>query len=379
MKNRNKKICIFTGFALPHLGGVERYTDKIVEELKKIGYEITIVTSNHDNSKNYESLANYEIYRLPAFSLFKNRYPLLKKNKEYREIIKEINKKKFDAYICQTRFYSTSQIGAKIAKKNNMQPIIIEHGSNHLSVGNKVLDFLGALYEHFLTNKLKKFNPKFYGVSKRCNNWLKHFKIEACDVLYNSVDQDAYDIYKNSKYKEIYNNKIIITYVGRIIKEKGVELLLEAFNKLEKKYKIELVIAGDGPLLETYKEKYKSKKVHFEGKLSYDEVMSLLNQSSIFVHPSMYPEGLPTGILEAGIMKNAVIATDRGGTIEVIKEEKYGIIMEENENSLRKKLEFLLNDSKKIKYLQENLQSRVLEEFTWEVTAKKLVSILEKK
>ena len=48
-----KKLCIFTGFILPHLGGVERYTDKLVDQLEKMGYFITIVTTNFDNDKNY--------------------------------------------------------------------------------------------------------------------------------------------------------------------------------------------------------------------------------------------------------------------------------------------------------------------------------------
>lgn len=373
-----KRICIFSGFALPHLGGVERYTDKIVEELKKLGYKITIVTSNHDNREKYESLQNYEIYRLPTYSLFKNRYPLLKRNKEYRETIKKIRSIHFDAYICQTRFYSTSQLGAKMAKEKNKFPIIIEHGSNHLSVGNKILDFFGAIYEHILTNRLKKYNPKFYGVSERCNSWLKHFKIKAKGVLYNSVDQNAYNLFKNSTYNSTINtNKITITYVGRIIKEKGIELLLESFRQLEKEYDIQLYVAGDGPLLEHCKEKYKDENIHFEGKIDYEKVMALCNQTDIFVHPSMYPEGLPTSILEAGIMKAAVIATDRGGTKEVIKDSNYGLIMEENKESLLENLQYLLDNKEEIEKLKNNLQQRILEEFTWKITAKKLATEME--
>ena len=76
-------------------------------------------------------------------------------------------------------------------------------------------------------------------------------------------------------------------------------------------------------------------------------------------------------------MKSAVIATDRGGTIEVINNKKYGLIMEENEASLEKNLTYLLDNPKKIKELQDNLQKRILEEFTWQVTAKKLIKEME--
>lgn len=376
-KKENKKICIFTGFALPHLGGVERYTDKLVNELKKLNCDITIVTCNNANTKSYEKLENYQIIRLPIFNIVKERYPIPKKNKEYKELMAEIKSNKFDAIICQTRFYLTSQIGAKLAKEQKIPLLVIEHGSSHFTVNNKILDFFGAKYEHYLTNRLKKYNPKFYGVSNRCNEWLKHFKIEASGVLYNSVDANVYNLFKDKKYIDL-KDKLIISYIGRIIKEKGVEMLLNVFQQLSNKYKdIELIIAGDGPELEIYKQKYKQKNIHFTGKLNYDEVMSLCNQTDIFVHPSMYPEGLPTSILEAGIMKSAVIATDRGGTIEVINNKEYGLIMEENEASLEEKLNYLLTNRKEIKNLKENLNKRIIENFTWNITAKKVLKEIE--
>lgn len=377
---KKNKICIFTGFALPHLGGVERYTDKLVEQLKQMGYDVTIVSTNYDNTSSYEKLDNYEIYKLPTYSLCKNRYPLLKKNKEYHQIIKKIDAEDYMAYICQTRFYLTSQIGAKMAYKHGLKPIIIEHGSSHFTINNKILDFFGAIYEHVLTNKLKKYQPRFYGVSKRCTEWLKHFKIEASGVLYNSIDPSVYDKYKDEKYNPaVDKQEIVISYIGRIIKEKGVELLLETFQDITDNYpNAVLYIAGDGPCLQEYKEKYKNNKIHFEGKINYEQVLKLCNQTDIFVHPSMYPEGLPTSILEAGIMKSAVIATDRGGTVEVINDKKYGLIMEENKESLKKHLTYLLDNPKEISKLKDNFQKRILEEFTWQVTAKKLIKEMEK-
>ncbi len=375
-----KKLCIFTGFILPHLGGVERYTDKLVDQLEKMGYFITIVTTNFDNDKNYYiKQEKHEIYKLPVYSLFKSRYPLLKKNNIYRKIIKELKSKKFNGYICQTRFYLTSQLGAKISFHNRKEPIIIEHGSSHFTVNNKVLDYFGEKYEHYLTHKLKKYHPHFYGVSNRCNEWLKHFKIQADGVFYNSVDSNVYNKYKNTYYDTNSRNNIIISYVGRIIKEKGILMLLEAFSELNKKYNnIILYIAGDGPLLKECQEKYSDSKIKFLGKIEYEDVMKLCSQTDIFVHPSMYPEGLPTSILEAGIMKTAIIATDRGGTVEVINDKKYGLIMEENKESLLEKLELLLNDNEKIEKLKNNIHNRITKEFTWEVTAKKLVKEMEK-
>ena len=195
------KICIFTGFFLPHLGGVERYTDKLAKELKNKGYKVIVVCSNDNNYADYEQLENCFIYRLPTYNIVKSKYPILKKTKAFKKIIKMIEEENCDFYICNTRFYLTSILCGKMAKKYNKKMFVIEHGSSHFTVNNKILDFMGAKYEHFLTNRLKNYNPQFFGVSERCNNWLKHFKIIASGIFYNSVDENVYEKYENSKYK----------------------------------------------------------------------------------------------------------------------------------------------------------------------------------
>ena len=374
MKKNKKTIAFFNGFYIPHLGGVERYTSKVVEILKK-KYNIIIVTTNDNNYKSKEIIDDIKVYRLPVYSLCKNRYPFLHKNSEYKELLDDLNKEKIDYIICNTRYYQTSILGSKVSKDKKCPLYVIDHSSNHISVGNKILDFFGSIYEHHLTKKIKRYNPKFYGVSKRCNKWLKHFDIKASGVFYNAIDDKVY----NEFYHEVNNgDTIVLSYIGRIIKEKGVLNLLEAFSELRKKYSnIELHIAGDGPLLEKIKNEYTDSHIHFLGKLNYEEVMNLCVKTDIFVHPSMYPEGLPTSILEAGVMKCAVVATDRGGTKEVINNSNVGLIVKENVEDLVKKLDFLLSNYDEMNKLKENIHNRIIHNFTWNQTAKAIEKELE--
>ena len=374
MKKNKKTIAFFNGFYIPHLGGVERYTSKVVEILKK-KYNIIIVTTNDSNYKSKEIIDDIKVYRLPVYSLCKNRYPFLHKNSEYKELLADLNKENIDYIICNTRYYQTSILGSKVSKDKKCPLYVIDHSSNHISVGNKIFDFFGSIYEHHLTKKIKRYNPKFYGVSKRCNKWLKHFDIKASGVFYNAIDDKVY----NEFYHEVNNgDTIVLSYIGRIIKEKGVLNLLEAFSELRKKYSnIELHIAGDGPLLEKIKNEYTDSHIHFLGKLNYEEVMNLCVKTDIFVHPSMYPEGLPTSILEAGVMKCAVVATDRGGTKEVINNSNVGLIVKENVEDLVKKLDFLLSNYDEMNKLKENIHNRIIHNFTWKQTAKAIEKELE--
>lgn len=377
-----KKIAIFTAYYLPHLGGVERYTANLCKELKKMDYDVTIITCNYDNLKQEEQTDICKIYRMPVYSFLSGRCPIVKRNKEYKNIMKKIHNENFDSVIINTQLYVISLIGAKFAKKNNIPSCLIEHGTNHISFNNKLLDYIIAAYEHILTKMIKKNVKDFYGVSKGCNEWLKHFKIDSKGVFYNSIDSNDYEKYKNKQYpikKE--PTDVIITYASRIIKEKGILNLIDAFKILMKDYKnIKLVIAGEGPILDDLISQNKdNENIIFTKKLEHEEVMSLYNTTDIFVHPSMYPEGLPTSILEAGLMKCAVIATPRGGTVEVIEDKVNGLLVEENVTDLVDKIKMLLQNKELMDKYKEKINAKVKNQFSWNNTARTITNSIKYK
>lgn len=375
-----KKIAIFTGYYLPHTGGVERYVCNLAKEFNKQGKQVIIITTRHEeNLQEIENLEYAKIYRLPIYKICSSRYPILKKNKQYRDLMKKIEEEKIDSIILNTRFHLTSFIGAKFAKKQNIPACVIEHGSTHFTVYNKILDELGHIYEHVITNKMKSLVKDYYGVSLKCNEWLKHFKIQAKGVFYNSIDENEYEIYKTSNYEKCEDNKIVVSYVGRMIKEKRILEIIDAYESLDKKEQIQLIIAGDGPLLEELKNKKIDKNILLTGKLNHDEVMGLLNQTDIFVHPSSFAEGMPTSILEAGLMKCAIVATPAGGTAEVINQKELGIICEATKESIKKGLEYYLENEEVRKECAEKLHKRTKENFTWSVMARHIAEEIKYK
>ncbi len=372
-----KNIAIFTGYYLPHLGGVEQYTYSLANELINQGNKVCVISSNYDNLESYEK-DKITLYRLPVYNIFKNRYPIFKKDINYKLLLEKLEKENIDYVICNTRFYLTSFIAYKFAQKKNIPIICIEHGSSHLSVNNKILDFFGSIYEHFETFLLKRKINDYYGVSKKCNDWLKHFKINAKGIFYNSIDEKLYNQFKNTRFSLKLDNKTVLCYAGRVIKEKGLYNLLEAFSILEKKYNnIALVVAGDGKDLADLREKYQSKNIYYLGKIAHDEVMKLFNSSDIFINSSMYPEGLPTTILEAGLMKNVILATNRGGTKEVI-DDQTGIIIEENVESIVNNIKKILDDKKLMLYYKNSIHKKVIDNFTWHKTALKVLKAFER-
>ena len=366
MKNK-ETIVFFSGYHIPHLGGIERYTDNLGKELIKLGYNVVVVTSNYDSLKSEEDINGLHIIRIPIYNIFTNRYPIPKKNKKLKKLMSKLNNYNIKAIIVNTRFHLTSLLGAKYGKKHKLPVYQIEHGSQHLTVDNKILDFFGLIYEHLLTSYVKRFIDYSYGVSLGASEWLKHFKIRPSGVWYNSINEFAKGI-ELKKNKEILN----VTYAGRVLKQKGISRLIDSFIKLDKK-NVNLYIAGDGNLLPSLKEKYKGyKNVIFLGKLNFDDLIKLYAKTDIFVYAPIWPEGLPTGILEAGYMKCAVIASPYGGTKEIIEHEKNGIMIE-NDEEMYAALDLLLNKKNiREKYANE-LYNTVISKFLWKNTCKKVI------
>lgn len=379
-----KNVCIFTSFYPPHLGGVERYVFSIANELAKKVRKVIIVTLNTENLPEFEINNKVYIYRIPVYSLFKSRYPIVKRNKTFSIIIKQILEQEPDLFIVNLRFYLLSLFASKLGYKNNIPVISIEHISGHLTVNNCFLDFLGHYYEHYITRIIKKYISAFYGVSNACNKWLKHFNIEANGVLYNSVFVNQMLAKKHHFRNElaIPNDGIVFITATRLLKEKGILLLIQAFKQIHFEYQnTYLIIVGDGVLYQDLIKEYKINKAHIIllGRKSNEEVLQLIYESDVAVIPSFYPEGLPTLALEAGSLGKAVIASDIGGTKELIINEQYGILIEpksliELTEAMKK---FILNIDYRVK-AGENLKQRIKDFFTWDKRADEIIEILTK-
>lgn len=368
-----KKIAVFSAFTLPYLGGIERYIDNLFKELNKDCIEIISVSTDY-SFKNvyYEERGLTKYYKLPIFDLFPNRYPIIKKNIDYKKTIECIKKENVDAIIVNTRFHLTSLVGAKFGKKNNIPVFLIEHGSQHLTVDNKFLDFFGQIYEHVLTKIVERYVDYNYGVSHAAVEWQKHFGIVSDGIWNNSIE--GFDF-----KKDIHHDKIIVTYAGRLIAQKGVEELIQAFDALSEQYEnIELHIAGDGNQKEYLSAHTNNARVHFLGKLAFDELKHLYEKTDIFVYAPLWPEGLPTAILEAGFVGCAVIGSPQGGIKEIIEDGENGLLVN-NKETLKTALERLIKDNRLRQSLGKKISVTVKEKYMWDITAKKIINDIEKK
>lgn len=179
-------------------------------------------------------------------------------------------------------------------------------------------------------------------------------------LIYNGVNVDKY--YSNNNKT---NDKIVFTFVGRLVKEKGVQNIINVFSKIDKEIldKIEFQVIGDGSykdsLIELVDKNHLTQVFSFLG--MRDDISLLLSNSDFFVHFPMWEEGFGITLIEAMASGNICLSLNKGGIPEIIENQVSGILFDENDfDSISNTIVHLIEeyDSDKIKLMKENAIER---------------------
>jgi glycosyltransferase involved in cell wall biosynthesis len=110
-----------------------------------------------------------------------------------------------------------------------------------------------------------------------------------------------------------------VLYVGRLSVEKGIGELVDAFSRGSHRDGLHLVVAGDGPQ-RTLLQHRAGPNVHFVGRLTPEQVSTRMRSARVLVFPSIWYETFGLSLLEAMSSGLPVLATDLGGTKEILGE-----------------------------------------------------------
>jgi len=150
----------------------------------------------------------------------------------------------------------------------------------------------------------------------------------------------------------INENNLVFIFIGRIVKDKGINELINTFVKLNKKYpSIRLILVGPfenhlNPL-DSSSNKYieNHKSIIYVG--YQNDVRPYFAIADVLGFPS-YREGFPNVVMQAGSMGLASIVTNINGCNEIIEDGVNGLIIPpKNENALFKAMEFMVNNPEK--------------------------------
>lgn len=365
------KILFFATNFYPYHGGLEHYVLHLAKRLASRGIKVDVLTYNVHDIKEYEEHEGIGIYRIPCYDLMKDVYSLPKFNRKTKEVFRKLEKNNYDFVITQTRFFSTSYLGMRFARRNNIKFIHTEHGNVFVKHDKKYIEIFALLYDLTIGRKIFREADKVIGISRACCNFAKKMGADKKKVYYipNSVDTNMCSPMAEEKKIEIRKalkirqDSFIISYVGRLIYAKGLQDLIEAVKGTN----YILLLMGQGPYRKKLREladKYKVKAI-FLGDTNHKDVMDYLNVSDIFVNPS-YSEGLPTSVLEAGSCGLPVVATNVGGTGEII-DSRSGFLYEPKDvETLKKMINVLRKDKELRNRFSSHIRKKIVREFDWD-------------
>lgn len=165
------------------------------------------------------------------------------------------------------------------------------------------------------------------------------------------------------KYKKT-DKRIHIIYIGRLIEEKGVQLLIEAISMLNVN-DIMLEIVGDGNYREEIEALVKSYNLKDVVVLygEQPEVEKYLLGSDIFVHPAIWNEAFGITLIEAMSYGLVCIAFNKGAIPEIIDNEVNGFLVDECNaealaRSLNKTIDTFKTDRKLMEEIRKNAVNR---------------------
>lgn len=185
--------------------------------------------------------------------------------------------------------------------------------------------------------------------------------------------------YEVSEYPS--KDTVDFVFVGRMMKEKGIENYMEAAEYIRAKYpETRFHICG------SYEQDYRERleKLQQEGVVIYHgivkDMVAIYKEMSCTIHPSYYPEGLSNVLLESSACARPIITTDRAGCREVIDDGKNGFICKQNNTKdLIQQIEkFLALSREERKQMGLAGRAKVEKEFNRQIVIDKYLQEIEK-
>lgn len=165
-------------------------------------------------------------------------------------------------------------------------------------------------------------------------------------------------------------------YLGRLSPEKGVDLLLEAFEGLPDH---RLVVAGDGPdreALEDFATRRKLDHVHFAGFVTGERKRRLLARAWVTVIPSRVLEVFPLALLESLEAGVPVVVSGHGGLAAVVDEPRGGLWFRPGDSKdLRDRLAGIFENADLRRTLSSRARRQVETHYTEDVAAHRLIGV----
>lgn len=364
----------------PSTGGVETYVSELKKRQRLLGHEVHVVTSTYPGNSPFDP----DVVRLRVLWRLKGDWgsipicPTLPMSlTRYGEDITHIH--------YPPRFFPEVTAVSRILSRRRA-PLVL---TCHLLFNESLVSMANAiarLHDRIVVKRVFRSADKIIALSDSYKELLeKSFNIDPdkIAVIPPGIDED-FPVLRHepedmrNRYR-IPGNRVVVC-VGRLSPEKGLDYLLRAFRTVvDRLPDASLLIVGDGPL--TNQLEYLSRElrleshIKFAGRLSHEEISSVLAIADVVVLPSII-EGLPIVLLEAMAMGKPVVASRVGGIPEVVVDGESGILVAaRNVRELTDALLSILTDRKVARQMGYKGREIVQADYAWGVVTQKVLAV----
>lgn len=368
------------------VGGIARVVHDLSHSFAKQGHEVHVITYQEGETKEFEKDGDVYVHRVANYPINANNLIdwVMQLNfcmiEKAADVINEFGK--FDvlhahdwlvAYAARTlkRTYKIPLVATIHATESGRNKGIHNSSQGYVNDVEWMLTYEACnviCNSQFMKNEIKNLFGK---------------PVDNIHVVPNGININKFDNQRrdwNFRRNYASDNEKIIFFAGRIVNEKGIQILFQAAPKILANYpNVKFVIAGRGPFMDELKKLADSlgisQKVYFTGHLNDTQITKMYKCADIATFPSLYE---PFGIvaLEGMLAGCVTVVSDAGGLNEIISHGIDGMkSYAGNPNSLADSiLEVLFNDKLSNKII-ENAKEKVAREFNWDTISKNTMKV----
>lgn len=340
------RIGLFSDTYTPEINGVVSSIVTLQQGLESMGHEVYIITTHPSLVKlSYED----HVLRLPGIELKKMYGYVLTSPIHIRahQMVKDMN---LDIIHAHTEF--GIGIFARIMSHMLVLPLVITYHTTYEDYTHYVNVFNSKQFEKVARKTVSKLSQVYINTSdaiispsEKTKNMLLGYGVKKdIHVVPTGLDLDRFNPKHSTSHQiselkqelKIASDEKVILYVGRIAKEKSIDLIIKGFNEInQENLKIHLVIVGAGPELEELKQlastMKQATKIHFVGKKLPTQVPLYYHMCDVFASASL-TETQGMTFVEAFASHTPVFAREDDVLKELIKENETGYYFESAES-----------------------------------------------
>lgn len=347
MENSKKILLVYYKLFKP--GGVAKVLTNLANSLSEVGYNVEILLMMEEQKHFYPLNSDIKVHNIDTFSHWT--WKICEFNVKHLRFIPKI--RNINAYIYHIGVFLMLRNWMRKNHQNYDTIISAWYKLSSFLALNKKVNKKTVAWEHvtyetgglLFKDTLRRYYKHLKGIVCINSPSIEHYKQYNKTYFIPNIIGEPFE---NQAEINFENKENLISFVGRLDREKNVIALLEIFKESKIPVDWKLQIIGDGnerKNLEQYIEKNQlQKRVIFYGTKTSEEILELLRKSKIFGFTSL-KEALPTVLVEAMFCGNALISYDCNyGPSDIINEKNGFLIPINNKKILKENFEVLIKN-----------------------------------